>query len=292
MIRSMTAFARAESKGREEPWSVEIRSLNHRYFEFSLKTPPFLYAMEERIRAMVQGKLKRGKISVTVSQNNPEGRAEALSLDREAVRFYIAAMNRLKKEFKLSGDLSVKDLLGLPKIFSVEKFAKDPDREWGTLSRILNQALERAIRAKEREGKKLRKDMEARLSLISQAVKRVEKLTARSMTRYRDRLTERLEQLIADKGMDQNRLSLEVAYLAERSDITEEIVRLKSHLGLFRTRMSQSAEIGRELDFLCQEINREVNTLGSKSQLFEISTEVVLMKRELEKIREQVQNIE
>jgi len=292
MIRSMTAYARVDATSKEDPWSVEIRSLNHRYCELSLKVPPCLYPLENRIREIVQEKMRRGKISLTISPMQAEEKNESMALDFQAVEFYLASLETIKAKYHLEGNLSVRDLIGLPRIFTPDKSAKEPEKCWKSLEKVLRQALKATIAAKEKEGEILARDMQERLDEIGRAVKRIEKNAAGNADRYRKRLTEKLERLIGEKSLDRDRLHLEVAFLAERSDITEEIVRLKSHLTLFAERLQQSAEVGRELDFLCQEIHREVNTLSAKSPLFEISTDVVLVKRELEKIREQVQNIE
>lgn len=292
MVRSMTAFARVDTGSGKDGWFVEIRSLNHRYFDFSLKIPAYLYSLEDRIRGMVQEKMRRGKVTLTVGHTGQNDKLETLALDEHAVRCYVVALSELKRKFKLEGDITLKDLLALPKVFSVERNWKEPDKYWKTLEGILKRTLGMAVKAKEKEGQTLEADIFDRLNAIETAVKTIEKSAAGNAERYFKKLSERAEQLVGEKALDRDRLHLEVAFLAERSDITEELVRLKSHLDLFRTRLKETHEMGRELEFLCQEINREVNTLSSKSQYFEISTKVILIKRELEKIREQIQNIE
>ncbi|MBI3313225.1 MAG: YicC family protein [Candidatus Omnitrophica bacterium] len=293
MIRSMTAFVREAASPKESDWVVEIRSLNHRYFEFSMKTPAVLFPLENRIRDLVQEKIKRGKVTLSISHNSEAPEAGDLKLNEEVVARYLKAIRTLKKRFKMKAEVSVQDILGLPEVFKVENGREEnPEKIWHKLEKALKHMLENASRVKEREGKKLAEDMAMRLDKIEKATRQIEQHASGHKERYFNKLSERVSQILDDREIDKERVSREVAFLAERSDITEEIVRMKSHLELFRSRLRISTEVGRELDFLCQEMLREINTMGAKSQFFEISKETVFIKGELEKIREQVQNIE
>lgn len=292
MARSMTSFARAAGSSHENHWAVEIRSVNHRYFEFSVKLPPVLSALEGQIRDRVKEELKRGKITAQISRDGDSAKDRRLAFDEEAVAYYLKGLQKLKKKFKLAGDITANDILRFPGIFTNEEAQGDPEAHWPAVKKVLGKALAETLKARELEGGKLAQDILERLDAIDAAVKKIEKAAKSEPERIRGKLQERVEQLLADRARDADRLEREVAFLAERCDITEEVVRLKSHLALFRSRLKADGEMGRELDFLCQEINREINTMGSKSQLFEISTEVVFAKGELEKIREQIQNIE
>lgn len=293
MIRSMTAYARLSASRREGNWAVEIRSLNHRYLELSLKVPPALSVFEDPIREIVQNQIKRGKITIAIGQESSSEKPEhTLKVDEEAVRYYLSALKRLRKNFKLKEDISLSDLLKLPGVFSSEAAAEDLETGWKHLKKILERSLRAAIEAKEKEGARLSKDIGGRLNTISEAVRRIERHAAGRTEAVFKRLKQRLDVLLGEKEQDVDRIHREIAFLAEKSDITEEVVRMKSHLELFEGRLKDGTEVGRELDFLCQEMNREVNTMGAKSQLFEISKDVVFVKGELEKIREQIQNIE
>jgi uncharacterized protein (TIGR00255 family) len=292
MIRSMTAFARVSIPSKGKHWAIEIRSLNHRYFEFSLKLPPALNALENQIRELVQSDMHRGKITVSISQDAPDAKHKGVSIDDEVVEFYLSNVRHLKKRYKLEGDISISDLIKLPGVFSGEESDIDAEKNWPELKKVLTQALAQARKAKEIEGKKLAKDIDARLDKVTQVVKNIENNATSQSERIFKRISERISALLTEKDKDQERINREVAFLAERSDITEELVRMKSHLDLFKKKIKQESEVGRELDFLCQEMNREVNTMASKAQHFEISTDVVFIKGELEKIREQIQNIE
>ena len=292
MTRSMTSFARAGAPAREGNWNIEIRSVNHRYFEFSLKIPSALTALENRVRDRVQSAMRRGKVTVAISQELSADQPKALSIDEKAARFYLDSIQKLKKKFKLAGDVSVGDLLRLPGIFGTEDSGVDPEKKWLQISKVLNQAVEHAVKARQVEGKKLAQDIDARLEVITKAVGKIEHYAKSASERIFKKLKDRIADLLNESTLDTERVHRETAFLAERVDITEELVRMKSHLELFNRRLKTDGEVGRELDFLCQEMNREVNTMGSKSQFFEISTEVILIKGELEKIREQIQNVE
>ena len=292
MIRSMTAFAQVKGSRREKRWSVEIRSLNHRYFEFSAKISQTLAPLEGRIRDLAQARLRRGKVTVAVWQDSGAEPSAGLRLHEENVRFYLSSIRSLKKKFRLDGEISVQDLLHLPGLFSVKPAEETDEKAWPELKKVLGRALDKAVQAKEIEGGKLARDISARLDRIESAVGAIEGVSQGQEERIFKRLSERVQKLLENGAVDRDRMLREVAFLAEKCDITEEIVRMKSHLELFRRRLQGHEEMGRELDFLCQEMHREINTMGSKSELFDIATQVVQVKGELEKIREQVQNIE
>ena len=290
MIRSMTAFSRARSRPGKGGWSVEIRSLNHRYFEFSLKASPSLYPLEDRIREFSQREIRRGKVTVNISEEDASG-LEEVTLDERVLRFYLSALRKVQRRFRLAGSLSVSDLLSLPRIFSVEKKVPSPERLWVLLKPILKEALKRLVESRLREGNALAKDLLVRIQEIEKGLEGVDERAQKLPEEYYQRLRGRIQNLFEIKTED-SRIGQEAALLAERADVTEEIIRLKSHLRLFREKMKGKEEVGKELDFILQEMNREVNTLGAKGQDIGISKAVVSIKAELEKIREQVQNIE
>ncbi len=287
----MTAFSKVSSPSRQGGWGVEIRSLNSRYFEFSLKISPALTALENRIREQVQSVIRRGKVTVAINQESREESSQ-VSIDESSVELYLKNIAKLKKKYKLPGEITVSDVLRLPGIFGGAESEKDPEKLWHAIKKSLAQALELAIKSKKIEGAKLGKDIESRLEAIGKTITRIERHAQGQSDKFRRKLIEKIGTLAQDQSLDEGRLEREVAFLAERTDITEELVRMKSHLDLFGKKLKQESEVGRELDFLCQEMNREVNTMASKSQHFEIATEVIFVKGELEKIREQIQNIE
>jgi uncharacterized protein (TIGR00255 family) len=288
----MTAFARVSLVALGKHWVVEIRSLNQRYFELSLRLPPAMYPLESQVRQLVQSVMRRGKITLSISEEGRTDKSLAYELDQDQVRAYLASAKKIKSKFKMEGKLTVEEIMRLPGVVK-EKAAGDvPSWNWGKLSGLLKKALDKAVRHKEEEGEKLDKDFRQRLDHIVKTVHKIEILVQGNQKVYFEKLKNRLKDLLGDEKLDTDRLCREVAFLAERSDITEETVRMKSHLELFEKWLGRQGEIGRELDFLCQEMNREANTMASKAQLFEVSREAIAIKSEIEKIREQVQNVE
>lgn len=271
---------------------MEIRSVNHRYFEFSLRIPPAFSALEGRVREMVQQRMPRGKISVSIGQEMNEEDRPPLSINEKTAEFYLQTVKKLAKKYKIQNNVSASDILRLPGIFTEERKEIAPEKVWPIVKKILARVLDQIEKAREDEGRKLAADIFLRLTKIEQAVESVTKWTAGDSERIFKKLCDRIDVLMKDKEKDTERFHREAAFLAERSDITEEVVRLGSHLDLFRKRLHSNGEVGRELDFVCQEMNREANTIASKSQFFDISNAVVQVKGEIEKIREQIQNIE
>ncbi len=293
MIRSMTCFTRIQVTGKTGKWALEIRSLNNRYLDLSLRMPSALGEYESEAREIVQSKLRRGKVSLTISEISHKEEGKKLRLDPVRVRSALALFKKIKHDFKISGEITLRDVLNLPGVVESEESDLPAAKIWADVKPILQKALSEAVRARETEGRKLVVDVKNRLELISKAVDRVEEQSRGRSEETAAKLRERVRALMQDAAVpDDERFFREVAYLAERSDVTEEIVRLRSHLDLFSKKLTSGGEMGRELDFLCQELGREVNTIGSKAQLFEITKEVLGMKSELEKIREQIQNIE
>jgi uncharacterized protein (TIGR00255 family) len=288
----MTSFARVSLAALGKRWVVEIRSLNQRYFELSLRLPPAMYPIESQARQLVQSVMRRGKITLSISEEGRAGESLAYELDQDQVRAYLSSAKKIKSKFKMEGKLTVEDIMRLPGVVK-EKAAVDAQAwNWAALSGLLKKALDKAVRHKEEEGDKLDKDFRQRLGYIAKTVHKIETLVRGNQKIYFEKLKSRLRDLLGDEKMDTDRLYREAAFLAERSDITEETVRMKSHLELFEKWLGRQGEIGRELDFLCQEMNREANTMASKAQLFEVSQEAIAVKSEIEKIREQVQNVE
>ena len=292
MIRSMTAFARVSAPPRDGKWVVEVRSVNNRFLDLSIKMPAALSSLENRVRELLSRKIQRGKVMVAVSQDLTDEKVSRISLNPSALKAYRLLTKKLSREFKVSGELNAADLLKLPGMITLDVSVVDAEKSWALLRKYMEKVLIAAVRAKETEGKKLAADIAARLKKTTESLARIEKLVEGRTAAVYEKLSERIRKLLDEKESDPDRVYREAAFLADRSDITEEIVRLRSHLDLFGAKLKSGTEVGRELDFLCQEMNREVNTIGSKAQLFDVSSEVVFMKGEFEKIREQVQNIE
>jgi uncharacterized protein (TIGR00255 family) len=288
----MTAFARVSFVADGRNWVVEIRSLNQRYFELSLRLPPVMQAFEVQARQLVQSVMRRGKIALSIAEEGKNGGTFAYELDPDQVRAYLASAKKIKAKFNLEGKLAIEEILRLPGVVKEKTSAGVGVWNWAKLSGLLKKVLDKAVAHKEAEGAKLDKDFRQRLEHIAKTTHKIETLVQGNSKVYFEKLKGRLNDLLGDEKLDQERLYREVALLTERSDITEEAVRMKSHLELFSKWLARQGEIGRELDFLCQEMNREANTMASKAQLFEVSREAIAIKSEIEKIREQVQNVE
>lgn len=294
MIRSMTGYGRAEASGPRLSVSVECRSVNHRHLDIALKLPRALAVYEPDARRLVQAAVERGRVDVSVTLTPAGGGSlGTLSVNTAQAREYEAAARTLADELGLTPSLRIEWLLAQPGVLVRDaEPAVSPEEGWSLLAQGLEAALADLVARREAEGKALAQELgtlhqmlEAGVALI---VARVPAAQARRATRFR----ERVQALLSEIPVDQGRLATEVAALAERADITEELARLRVHLGELRARIDEGGTVGRPLDFLIQEINREVNTVGSKADDLEISQAVIAAKATLEKIREQVQNIE
>ncbi len=294
-LRSMTAFVRLRHTGKLSRWGIELRSVNNRYLDLSLRVPAIFNDFETDLRELVQSRIHRGKVLLSIlEESDRKSGDKPFQLNEHRIREALTAFKKIQKKFGLTGDFQVRDLMNIPGVFEMEEAGEKASQIWSGLKKSLDQALQLFAKAKALEGEKLALDISKRLTKISDAVKRIETLSQGTAEAVAARLKERIQKILEGNTPElaDERWQREVAFLAEKSDVTEEIVRLRSHLSLFQSKLKKGGEVGRELDFLCQELNREANTIGSKSQSFEISKEVLLIKSELEKIREQVQNIE
>ncbi|OQA53403.1 MAG: hypothetical protein BWY44_00220 [Candidatus Omnitrophica bacterium ADurb.Bin292] len=292
MIKSMTAFSRVVLTAGGKQWAVEIKSLNQRYFELGLRLPPALLPYETQVRRLVQGMIRRGKVSLAVSEEGNGEQRLSYELDRAQVKAYLDSAATLKKKFRFEGRLLLADVLRLPGVVREKVNTRAKTLSWPEFQRILVKGIERTISLKREEGRKLAKDIRERLEKISRTTDSIEKLVKQKQSECFVKVSRRIREILGDEKMDQDRMAREVAFLADKSDITEELVRMRSHLKLFTKWLSQAGEFGREMDFLCQEMMREANTMASKAQMFEVSKEAIAVKSEIEKIREQVQNVE
>lgn len=292
MIRSMTGFGREHRIINRREILVEIRSVNHRYYEFNARLPRSFMFLEEKLKTLVQGKISRGKVEVSVSIFSIEGKEAEVSINPMVVEGYLNALRGISDKYELKDDISLSNILGIPDAFNIFKPEADEDEIWESVSEVSSLALEKFVSMRETEGKRLKEDVLNRLSLIEENVAVVEKLAVKTVEDYRNKLTDKLMEILADKNIDESRILTETAIFAEKTAVDEETVRLKSHLEQYRSMLAGDEAVGRKLDFLTQELNREVNTIGSKCQNIEVTRIVVDIKSEIEKIREQIQNIE
>ena len=294
MIKSMTAFGRGEYQQGETRYVAEIRSLNNRHRDIIVRVPRDSQPLEEELRAVVSSRIGRGRVEVSFQiEKGPEASSvNSLELNLPLVESYLRVFRELAARFDLDQDVGVETLIQLKDVILVKPETHDLDKLREGFRASLTAALDSLDEMRTREGAALEKDFLKRLGRLDGHVDRVHERAPQLAETYRERLVRRVGAMLRDVEVDQARLAQEVAFLAERSDITEEIVRIRSHLKQFRQYLNPGNTVGRKLDFLIQEMNREVNTLGVKGSDTTISMTVVEMKAELEKLREQVQNVE
>ena len=292
MAISMTGFGRGEAKGKWGTIVVEARSLNHRYLEVSSRLPSPLVSLEERIREHVSKKVKRGRITLSVSLDRDGELGGLIRVDEKRAKRYYETLLSLKKELGLEGGIGMEEILSLPDVVKVETTPSELEEIWSQMREALEKATSQLIEMRETEGKALTSDLLRRVALIEKELAKIAKRGPSVLKQYRIRLLERVKELSSAEKMDRDRLEQEVVFFAENSDITEEVTRMKSHLETFEKALSAKEEVGRKLDFIAQELQREANTIGQKSRDFEISQSVIQMKGEIERAREQVQNVE
>lgn len=292
MIKSMTGFGRAREilNGREI--TVEIRAVNHRYYEFSSRLPRSLTFVEERLKSLLQEKISRGKAEVSVTVQNITAASEVITANKEVIGGYVNALRGIKDEFALADDLSLSAVMRLPDAFTVVKADVDEEQLRVDLCSVAESALKDFLQMREVEGARMKADILSRLETIENNVSFIEERSPIIVENYRKRLYERMKEVLGGADIDENRILLEAGIFSEKTAVDEETVRLRSHIAQFRELLESSEPIGRKLDFLVQEMNRETNTIGSKVQDIEVTKIVVDQKSEIEKIREQIQNIE
>jgi len=291
-LHSMTGFGRAGGSG-EAPFWVEVRSVNHRYLDLSIRLPHGLAGLEPAVRERVASYLTRGRVEVTVvaKPQADETTSRTVSVNHELLQAYLEAAREAAAIWGGPGP-SLEFVLQQPGVLVVEEAAPDLERLWASLSPVLDEALEQLVAMRRTEGERLAQDLRQRLARVSALVNQMAEAAPRMVAQYRSRLSERVEGLIQRGDLDPGRLEAEVLLFAERVDISEELVRARSHLVEFERTLGQGGPVGRRLDFLLQELLRETNTVGSKAQDGQIASWVVDVKTELERMREQVQNLE
>lgn len=295
MMQSMTAFGRAKQIVAGREITVEIRSVNSRYLDLSTRISRVFGHLEEKIKPYLNTRgITRGKVDISISVEVLEDAALTVNLDESYAAGYIAALRQLRDRFGLADDISVMTVAQNREIFTVRRSEEDADRDWEQLRPVLDEALDAFIAGRVSEGGRLETDLCAKLDVIREHVAEIEKISASDIAGYREKLAERVRTMLADNEIriDEARILTECALFADKIAIDEEIVRLRSHFDAFDTIRRDKAPAGRKLDFLLQEMNRETNTIGSKCVNADIAHIVVEIKNELEKIREQVQNIE
>ncbi len=292
MIQSMTGFGRCQKTLGSRDITVEIKAVNHRYLEFSSRLPRSLGFIEDKLKAQVQSRIARGKVEVSVTVAEQKGSASRVTLNEGLALSYLEELRIFARKNGLTDDLTLSDFCRLPDLFTTRMAEVDEDALWRDISETADGALDSFIAMRRREGEKLSADLAAKLYNILTLVEAVERRSPETVEAYRQRLYKKLGELLADRQIDDSRVLTEAALFADKVTVDEETVRLRSHIDQFRHILTLEEPVGRKLDFLVQEMNREANTIGSKAQDAEMARIVVELKSEIEKVREQIQNIE
>ena len=288
----MTGYGRAQQLADGMNITVEIKSVNHRYFEFTSKLPRSYGFLDEKLKSFFMGKLTRGKMECYVQIETVEEPDTIISVNHPLVQGYLEAYKELAETYGLENNIKVSDISRVSDIFSIRKQAADEDKIWAAVSTVAQEALNGFVAMREREGARLKEDVLSRLATILENVEYIEERSPETVKEYNEKLLGRLKELLADAHIDEQRILTEAAIFADKIAVAEETVRLRSHISQLTSFLDASEAVGKKMDFLVQELNREANTIGSKAQDVEIARRVVSIKAEIEKIREQIQNIE
>lgn len=291
MVKSMTGFGRGEIKDKGFYINIEIKSVNHRFLDIIYRLPKPISSLEDRIRNMLTDRISRGRLEINVVFEMHDKSINELEIDMELLKQYIDIFSFAKSNFELSGDIKINDILMLPDVIKIKNTDVDLEEVWDVLKVALEESINNLIDMRIKEGIKLYNDIISRLDAMEEIINDIDKMSYTVIDGYRKKLESRIQELV-NENVDPNRIMTEIAIIADRSCIAEEVTRLKCHIAQFRESVESNYPVGKKLDFITQEMNREANTIGSKSLNYEISKNIIELKNEIEKIREQVQNIE
>jgi uncharacterized protein (TIGR00255 family) len=289
---SMTGFGRAEVSSPVGSLTVELSSVNNRFLEMSVRIPRQLSLLEMQIRELISSRVNRGQINLSVTLDDTDAAVQRTLINTRLASAYAKQLKALQKELKLAGEVTMHDLVLVPDILKPDKERVDHEQVWKLVEKALTKALTDLIAMRKKEGQAMATDMQQRLVAMKKAITEIEKRSIGATEIYRDKLQQRISSLLESGQAEQLRLEEEIALFAERTDITEECTRLKSHIDLYQQALKMKEPAGKRLNFILQEMNREANTIGSKCSEFAISSLAISLKEEIEKLRELVQNVE
>ncbi len=292
MINSMTGFGRFEGMINGRSITLEIKSVNHRYLEFSCRLTRGYSFLEEKLKSYISSKISRGKVDMFVSISEPEDTPAEVQINHNLASGYINALRELSETYNLHNNVTTVDVARYPDVLTVNKASEDEEVVWNDVKEALDSAMEGFTALRAAEGERLKADVLSRAETIMDIVGDIEKRSPETVKEYQSRLKEKIEELLQSKDYDEQRVITEVALFADKIAVDEETVRLRSHFEQLNTYLNDDKPVGRSIDFLIQEMNREANTIGSKVKDAELAQMVVKIKNEIEKIREQIQNIE
>ncbi|MBO5131097.1 MULTISPECIES: YicC/YloC family endoribonuclease [unclassified Clostridium] len=293
MIRSMTSFGRSSSEeGQKRVFTVEMKSVNSRYLDVNIRMPKTLISLEEEIRKMISNSLNRGKVDVFINLKNYSDGSGIPKVDINLAQGYLECLKEIEAKLGVKNDISVMQIARFPEVITVVEEEDKIETVWQELKPLINDSLDMMIEMREVEGDKLKEDILSKVSVIEQLVLKVEEFADTIPKTFKMKLEERVKELLGNVDIDESRIAMEVCMLADKATVDEEIIRLRSHINQVRETLNLKEPVGRKLDFIVQEMNRETNTIGSKSSDIQMTNIVIDIKNILEKIREQVQNIE
>ena len=292
MLKSMTGFGRSkyETEGRE--YSVEIKSVNNRYSDINIKMPRSISFLEEKVKKTITNAISRGKVDVFINFTNNSEKGKKIKINTELAKQYIEELRNLQKETEIIDNMGIMDICKMPEVLNLKTEEDDEDVLWQELLECLNNAITSFIFMRENEGTKIREDLERRIACVKDKIEEISKISSGLVEEYVVKLEKRVNELLKTSVVDETRLAQEIVIYSDKCSVEEELTRLRSHISQFLNLLNETNPIGKKLDFLIQEMNRETNTIGSKANNLEITNLVVDIKTEIENIREQVQNIE
>ena len=292
MIKSMTGFGRCEVLKDSRKFTVELKSVNHRYLDVNIRMPKKLNFFETSIRTLLKSYADRGKVDIFITYEDLSQSQVSVKYNAALAAEYLKYLNQMAEEFSLDNDVRVSTLSRYPEVFTMEECSEDEDELWNGLKEALEGAFSQFVEMRTKEGERLKEDILLKLDLLSEQIRFIEERSPQIIAEYRTKLEEKMRELLEDTQIDDNRIAAEVILFADKICTDEEVVRLKSHIQHMKETLEESNGIGRKLDFIAQEMNREANTILSKAYDLDISNRAISLKTEIEKIREQIQNIE
>ena len=292
MIKSMTGFGRWEVLKDSRKFTAELKSVNHRYLDVNIRMPKKLNFFETSIRTLLKSYADRGKVDIFITYEDLSQSQVSVKYNAALAAEYLKYLNQMAEEFSLDNDVRVSTLSRYPEVFTMEECSEDEDELWNGLKEALEGAFSQFVEMRTKEGERLKEDILLKLDLLSEQIRFIEERSPQIIAEYRTKLEEKMRELLEDTQIDDNRIAAEVILFADKICTDEEVVRLKSHIQHMKETLEESNGIGRKLDFIAQEMNREANTILSKANDLDISNRAISLKTEIEKIREQIQNIE
>ncbi len=292
MIKSMTGFGRCEIQKESRKFTVELKSVNHRYLDVNIRMPKKLNFFDTAIRTLLKSYANRGKVDIFISYEDLSQSQVSVKYNETIAAEYMKYFCQMEEKFGLENDVRVSTLARCPEVFTMEEQAEDEEELWNGLKEALEGAFTQFVETRKTEGENLKKDILSKLNALEEQISFIEERSPQIVAEYRAKLEEKMKELLSDTQIEENRIAAEVILFADKICTDEEVVRLKSHIRHMRSTLEEKDEIGRKLDFIAQEMNREANTILSKANDIEVSDRAISLKTEIEKIREQIQNIE